>query len=282
MHSLDAIQRWVQAVIMNPEGVRRAVASPEARQVLPFSRVEQIVTPSQSLSGLERLEIYHNAYYARLLECLREEFPVTRHAVGEEAFDQFAFAYLQKYPSRSYTLNQLGASFPRYLAESRPTEEDDPWPDFVIDLATLEQTFNEVFDGPGVEGQRLLDAEALAAVPAERWPEARLVPVPCLRLLALRIPVQRYFAAVRKKQEPPLPRPRKTFLAITRRDYVVRRYQVSRVQHVLLEGLSCGRAIGEVIQRAAEAGKLDPTALRTWFRNWTAEGFFQAIVVQET
>src|SRR5258707_9350668 len=158
-HDLGQIQRWMQATIMNPVGVAEGIASPEARSHINVGpdEAEAVVTRSRALSALERLAIYSYAYYARLLECLREEFPVLKHALGEEVFDAFAVGYLEKYPSRSYTLFQLGVNFPRFLAETRPDREADEgvaaeWPDFLIDLATLERTFSEVFDGPGVEG----------------------------------------------------------------------------------------------------------------------------------
>ena len=71
----------------------------------------------------------------------------------------------------AYTLFQLAAHFPRYLVETRPDGDEADglpadWPDFLIDLDTLELTFNEVFDGPGVEGERLLEAEPLRAIAA--------------------------------------------------------------------------------------------------------------------
>ena len=72
---------------------------------------------------MDRLAIYGSAYYLRLLECMREEFPATAHALGEETFDGFAAAYLQQYPSRSYTLCQLGTHFARFLVETRPPRE---------------------------------------------------------------------------------------------------------------------------------------------------------------
>jgi hypothetical protein len=53
-----------------------------------------------------------------------------------------------------------------------------------------------------VQGERLLDAEQLPAIPAERLPEARLVSVSCLRLLQPRYPVHPYFTAVRRHQDP--------------------------------------------------------------------------------
>jgi hypothetical protein len=291
MHDLEQIQRWMQTVIMHLNGVESGVASAEARRLIDVAptEVEQVVTRSRALAALDRLEIYNRAYFARLVECLREEYPVLLHALGDEAFDSFAVGYLYEHPSRSYTLNHLGTHFPRYLEESRPTSlrvqvggaPRPNWPDFLIDLARLELTFNEVFDGPGVEGQRLLEVERVLQVPPARWPEARLVPVPCLRLLALRHPVHRYFRAVRKKRKPPIPRPVETFLAVTRRRYVVRRYQLSRLQYVLLDELVAGQSVGEAIEKTAEAAgsELDELAdhLREWFRNWTAEGFFQAI-----
>jgi hypothetical protein len=286
MRDLDQLQRWMQTVIMHPEGVREGVASEEARRLIDVTpeEVEQIVSRSQALTGAERLAIYHRAYYARLLEVLRGEFPVLRHALGEELFDQFAVAYLQKYPSRSYTLNHLGVNFPRYLAESRPSEDGGPglsWPDFLIDLVQLELTFNEVFDGPGVEGEPLLDGKKLRAISPERWPEARLVRACCLRLLNLNFPVQRYFTAVRKKKKTVIPSPAPTFLAVTRRRYVVRHYELSRLQWVLLSALAAGQPVAKALGVLAEEAGPDLDGLSDrlweWFHNWTAEGFFRAV-----
>jgi hypothetical protein len=284
MHDLGQIQRWMQAVLMHPAGAQEGVASASARQEIdvPPEGVERVVTRSRSLSALERLAIYNRAYYARLLDCLRESYPVLFHALGEDAFGAFAIDYLQKYPSRSYTLNDLGAKFPRYLRESRPTGEPCPsWPDFIIDLATLEWTYNEVFDGPGVEGQRLLRPERLRTIAADRWPEARLVPVPCLRLLTLRYPAQTYYAAVRRKKEADPPGPAETLLAVTRRRYALRRYELTRPQYVLLHSLLEGQSVGEAIQRSADAADGDEerfaAELRGWFRDWTAEGFFRTV-----
>jgi hypothetical protein len=283
MRDLAQIQRWMQAVLMHPAGAAEGVASPAAREAIDVApgEAERVVNPSRTLTGLERLAIYGRAYYARLLDCLRESYPVLFHALGEDAFGTFAIDYLQKYPSRSYTLSDLGANFPRYLRESRPPDEPSPsWPDFVIDLATLEWTYNEVFDGPGVERQRLLRPEHLQAVSPERWPEARLVAVPCLCLLALRYPAHTYYTAVRRKKEADFPEPAETLLAVSRRRYVIRRYELSRPQYALLEALLARRPVGEAIAAAADAAGDDEalaSALGEWFRDWTAEGLFRAV-----
>ena len=62
-------------------------------------------------SSVDRLAIYRGPITPRLLECLQAEFPVLATALGEELFNEFAFAYLQAYPSRSYTLDHLGRDF---------------------------------------------------------------------------------------------------------------------------------------------------------------------------
>jgi len=293
MQSLDQIQRWMQTVIMNMGGARAGVASDAAQEVIGVAayHIEQVVTRSRALDAFDRLDIYNRSYFARLIDCLREEFPAVRHAVGDEAFDAFALGYLRQYPSRSYTLNDLGKHFGDYLLESRPDDGGGEaggvdLGDFITDLATLEQTYAEVFDGPGVEGQRLLSEEQLAKVPAERWLEARLMPVVCLRLLSLRYPVHRYFSAVRAEKNPPYPRPRATYLAVTRRQYVIRRFQLTREQFTLLAALVGGETIGTAIERVAHSprAKLDALAdkLRRWFTSWTAEGFFERVELGPT
>jgi hypothetical protein len=283
--NLNVIQRWMQAVLMHPGGIATGMGSDEARRWLELSpdEVAQVLTRSETLTAMERLAIYGSAYYARLLECLREEYPVSKHALGDEAFDAFAFGYLQKYPSRSYTLAKLGADFPRYLEETCPEEERGAWPEFLVDLAKLEWTFNEVFDGPGVEGEALLDAAQLQAIPAERWQESRLTPVCCLRLLTVRSPVHRYFSAIRKETDATPPEPAETFLAITRRDYVVRHHELGGPAYELLRDIIAGQTLGEAVARAGEQGEIEVDQLvrkiRDWFRDWTAEGFFRAVAV---
>jgi hypothetical protein len=284
---LDDIQRWMQAVIVHPQGVETGLKSPAAREHIDVSPsdLHQVILPSQNLSSLDRLRVYANAYYARLLECLREEFPALRHAVGDAAFEAFAFGYLQQRPSQSYTLAELGRRFPQFLAETKPATGENAnqphWTDFILDLAVVERAYSEVFDGPGLEGAAALRAEDVANVPPDRWPEARLVPAPCLRLLELVFPVHEYITAVRKGRPASPPEPAPTYLVITRRSYLVRRCAISRDEFAVLASLVAGDTVGTAIRQAMEApgANLETLAmqLKAWFQTWTAAGYFQAI-----
>jgi hypothetical protein len=301
---LTQLQQWFQAVVTHADGVAAGACSEEAQRLVQLApgELERVITRSRALSAAERLAIYANAYHTRLLECLGEVFPMLKRILGGEAFDGLAFGYLQEYPSRSYTLNELGRHFPRYLHETRPSADSpeltDPagsdespalaedWPDFLIDLARLEWAIYEVFDGPGVEGVALFDAGQLAAVPSERWPQAKLVPVVCLQLLSTRFPVNDYYTAVRRAKADeviPIPLSGESFVALTRRDFVVRRYKLSRTEFDLLTALNEGRSVGEAVESIASTAKLkiDELAanLQLWFRRWSAEGFFHTVTL---
>lgn len=285
---LDCVQRWMQAVITHPGGAAAGMASAEAQSRIALQQgdLPRFIPRTETQSSLERLEIYAQAFYSRLLECLREEYPAVRQALGPELFDQFALEYLQSYPSRSYTLGQLGKDFPKYLAESRPRAKADAlraahWSDFLIDLAQLERSISEVFDGPGLEESPGLEPERLLAIPAERWPDARLAPAPCLRLLAFRFPVNDYYSEFRRQKKPAIPQPGRSFVAISRRDYVVRRHPLTEMQYRLLEALAAGNPLSVAISRAAEGAPRESetlgSQLRGWFQYWTSEGFFLAV-----
>jgi hypothetical protein len=68
---------------------------------------------------------------------------------------------------------------------------------------------------------------------------------------------------------------------LTRRDYIVRRHRLERTQFELLEALSSGQPLGAAIEKASSLAGPDLEAfaanLQSWFREWTAAGFFQAV-----
>src|SRR5205823_13015976 len=132
---LDQLQQWMLAAIAQPDGI-------------DATRLEETILPSRQQSAGQRLAVYSHAYVARLLDVLRELFPCTRFAVGDELFDQFAAGYLQAHPPHSYTLADLANKLADYLDATRPAD----WGSFVVELVRLEQAIDRIFDGPGPEG----------------------------------------------------------------------------------------------------------------------------------
>ena len=291
--SLDQLQRWMQSVITHPAGIEAGVMSDSSRGVIDLGArpLDEVVLPSQRLSSADRLRVYGNAYFARLLECLRAEFPAMVRALGEAAFDGLAFGYLLEHPSQSDTLTRLAATLPEYLEQTRPPREEatPDFADFLIDLARLERTYSEVFDGAGPEA-----VSAQAGGQAGGWPyegltpelfvQSRIVLHECVRLVALRFPVHEYITAVRRNIEASFPEARTTLLVVTRRDFIVRRIEVTPIQFALLTALQQGDSIGNALLAAHAAqlsGSADLTQLANdvhqWFFEWTAAPLFLRI-----
>lgn len=297
--NLQGVQRWMQAVIVDPDGVHSGAASDEARDAIQSDSVsiEDMILPSKALSSQRRMEVYANAYYARLLECLRDEYPALTSLLGEETFNAFAFEYLQTHPSRSYTLADLGHSFPAFLESNRAagcadddantfgTEEDtstdQSWGDLMIDLARVERTYSEVFSGPGIEQTTTLQAGEIAAVPADEVGSIRLRVAPCVRLLKLNTRAHEFAIATRKgtASTDQLPESVPTYLVITRLNYVVRTIVVEQEEFQLLQLLVSGKALGDSIAEVAEQLSLEESEwlvrMASWFQKWATDRIFE-------
>ena len=287
---LNTIQRWLQAVITHPDGVRAGVDSPTARQLVGVTQtdVAQVILPSREMTSLDRLQIYGRAYFGRLLECLAAQFPAVQHAVGEEAFNGLAFGYLVDHPSKSYSLSTLGNSFDEYLTATRPPRSDEADPDkpdfadFLIELARLERVYAEVFDGPGPERSPTLNVNDLARLSPQQFADSRMVFHSCVRLLELQFPVHDYATAIRRKLEPTTTVARPINLVVTRRDYVVRRFEVTKPQFQLLASLMKGETVGAALMQLLAEPTTDGATLQTdlqmWFRDWSAAPLFAELV----
>lgn len=278
--NLRALQDWMQLQLMS-----------SATGADPDASIEKLITTSRQQTSRERLNVYCQAYVARLVECLREEFATLCKFLEPDVFDSLAVAYLEAHPSQSYTLANLGAEFPRFLQTLAASEDPDrpaaldaefQGARFLIELATLERLYAEVFDGPGLEGLPSLSHEKLRQIQPEAWPRARFEFAPCFRLVQFASPVHEFITACRQGAEPPVPEPRPTWLAVTRRQYIVRRHSLTQTQFELLRCLGEGQVLGAALEHVA-AMCPDVEALvrdiQQWFQEWTAAQFFQSIQV---
>lgn len=271
---LDTLVRWMQAVVMHPEGATAGVQSRPARRLIPTAAgdLESVVLPSQSLTSAERLDIYAHTYYARLLEILVAEYPTTRKILGPAMFARAGRRFLARNPSRYRTLNRLSEKFPDFLSKSLPRNHRNG---LAVDVARIERAMEDVFDERRAEP---LTAAAFAAIGADQWQRVRLTTVPALRFLKLRYPANNFMNAVRGGGKPRIPRPRLTFAIVYRRGYQVYRRDQEPAQFRLLAALAAGRTLSQAVRtgvsgRRAGADQLAGT-LGAWFREWAAAGLF--------
>ncbi len=271
---LDTVERWLQAVIVHPGDIGQALASEGAEGEIPSSRLAELVKPSHSLSPEERVEIYHEMYLLRMEEALASDYPALKHFLGEEAFLALVKDYVQRYPSRSYTLNRLGDHLPQFLSE----ETGRPHAAFLRDLAALELAVTQSFDE---EESPLLSLDQVQAIPPEVWGTSRLRASASLRLLELKHPVLEHLDAYKRDLPSPHPRRKASYVVVWRRDYTVFRMELTRAEFTLLQSLAEGTPLGEGVAHATKALKSSEGQKRIfkWFRTWIGEGMFSGVGV---
>ena len=270
---LDRVQRWMQALIQDQGTCAEAIASERAQVEIPADQARTVVLPSKTLSSFERLDIYREMYLLRMEEALASDYPALKHYLGDEEFMRMVARYVEVYPSRSYTLNRLGDHLLEFLA----TIGDLPKPDFCRDLARLELALTGVFDAGETAP---LTAQAVQAVPQDAWETVRLKPIEAFRLLEFNYPVSRYLGFV--DEENPVPRlaRKKTWVVAYRSNYSVHRMDLTQPAYELLSALASGQTVGDAIV-SVMTRKFRPAVkekqLFEWFRDWMAEGLFQAV-----
>ena len=277
--TLLELQRRMARAIMRPlTGADRIAPNTDARYIKPNDR----------LNASERLEIYSRSYWFRVLDSLYDDFPGLRAVLGQRAFHQLSRAYLADCPSRSFTLRNLGSRLADWL--QRHPEYAGRRSALAIDMVRLEWAHIEAFDDAAA---KVLGPEDLL----ELGPGFRAGLQPYIRLLDLeyavddlRIQVNRASdergvasnAALKQRHREVTRRvsrskPKRIFLAVHRRNYMVYYRRIEAEEYRLLGALRDGLPIGKAIRYAFESSSASTdeqrSKLETWFAAWAELGW---------
>jgi Putative DNA-binding domain len=145
-------------------------------RLLASGAFEALVHGDEQLSAFDRVDIYANAYFYRLLECLGEDFPATLAVVGTDNFAALVKDYLLEHPPTEPSILYAGLYLADFLNDHPFAER---W-SFIADLARLERAVLDVFyaaDAPA------LSLETLHAIPSEEWPALKLRTHPAVEIV---------------------------------------------------------------------------------------------------
>lgn len=273
--SLRTLQEWFAQVITDPHSVEHGVAAAAQHGTLgKAAALEQIVTRGPQLAATERLRVYHYAYHARLSECLGDDFPAVKYALGDMAFTRVCRAYINAHPSQHPNLNGYGRGFPAFLRDEAPRF---PHREVLADLARLEWALVDVLHA---QAASTFDVAALQRISLDRWASMRLRPSATVTLLEFAHPVNAWFQAWREDRAAALPRRGWSATAVYRQGFRVWRMDLTPPMHTILAQLFAGKTLGQALEAAAK-GHGDPQRLvadlQVWFREWVSGGLFAAI-----
>ena len=140
------------------------------------SQVEVTFLGSKRMPAEERVDVYANMYFWRILDAIREDFPHTASMLGDEMFDRFVRDYLRAYPSEHPSLGYIGRHFPAFLREHKPGLSRTD----VAALAELEWVRARVFEA---ESLPAVTAASLGEVPSGEIPAVVLKLIPALQVV---------------------------------------------------------------------------------------------------
>jgi hypothetical protein len=292
---LENLQALLYRLITAPEGVAAGLAAERARgsralddsDELHKNALENVIEGDDRLSSVERLEIYANAYFYRILDCLKEDFPATLATIGGDDFHNLVTGYLIEYPPTEPSISHAG----RYLAEflshhsiramhamHAPIER---WP-FIADLARLERTLIEVFHAAEAEP---LNAEAMRTLAPEDWPALAMRTHPALAIvdcewrvdeLLRQVEADREVEAERDETDPAhrAPAHAPVSVLVWRHGSRVHYRALERAERAALEVASAGASFAAICEAiASECGDDDPVGLiNRLLARWLDEG----------
>jgi hypothetical protein len=248
-------QAALYALIVEASGAQPALA-------------ERIVEPNARLSSRERVDIYTRQYPARMHDALAEDFPCLVHALGHSRFDALVPAYARAHPSEHHDLGQFGRRLVSYLRRRARTL---PRAD-LADLAALEwaraQCFLAADAGP-------VGREALAALPPEAIPHARLLLIPGLAVLDASYDVLPLWKALDEGRRAPKPRAaRPSHTVVWRKGYQVFHAPADKPEAKALRLAQAGEPLAAVMMPWSRLGTAAAfEALASWF----SEGMVAAV-----
>jgi hypothetical protein len=260
-------QAWFYQLVTARQSVAATIAArgPEGQRAL-----DEMIDGDARLPAAARLEIYADMYFARLRDVLRDEYPRCVGLLGAAAFQDLVADYLLACPPNHPSLRELGARLPAFLAEHH-VAADRPW---AAELARLERTRLELFDGPDAE---TLTIESLRARPPERFAALRLGLVPCHALLAPRFDVAALWRA--DASAGVVPRPAGAALLVWRRGIEVLHRAADGEEAAWLRRLAAGDLTFEALCAGLGTSRSDEEAATRAFElvgRWATEGLLRA------
>ena len=268
---LKNLQTTIYRLIVAPGGVDEGLASEVG---LPPGGLDGLLAGEGLLPARERLEIYANAYFYRLLDVFKEEFPATLAILGEVNFHNLVTGYLVDYPPKEPSIIHAGSHLPDFI-RAHPLGER--WR-YLGDLARLERTTLEIFHAPDATA---LDAATMRHLAPHEWPGMIMRAHPASRILDTNWRVDEILHAIETGETWSEPEGAPASIIVWRQNSRVNYRVVERAERAGLEMARDGAAFASICEAiSAEAdGDEDPaTLINRLLTRWFGEG----LIVRES
>lgn len=162
------------------------------------STIEACIAETPPLAIEARLRIYRHAYVSRLIEALRDQYPVLHQILGDEDFEALGAAFIHAHPSVHRSIRWYGREVGAFLRVEPPFAEQP----ILAETAAFEWSLAEAFDS---SDESVLGRAALTGIEPAEWGALTFRFHPSVRRLALEWNAVAAWKALSAEEAPPAP-----------------------------------------------------------------------------
>lgn len=239
--SLRDVQARFYSLVTAPQGVALGLT----QESLTSQDLESDICGDERLSATERLDVYANMYFFRILDVLRDDYPRLLAVVGDGEFHNLVTDYLLACRPASFTLRNVGSRLSGFLAAHR-LSADQPW---LADLAQLERQRIEVFDAADSEALSLLDLQTIAP---EAFADLRVQLITAHTTFEAGYAIEPVWSNRASADEQPSPVAEPHTVLVWRQDPMVYQRPLDALETALYSSLRRGVAFGLLCEQISE------------------------------
>lgn len=238
------------------------------------SGIEAWIADTPPLAKEARLGIYRHAYGARLIEALRDHYPVLHQVLGDEDFEVLGAAFVRAHPSVHRSIRWYGREVAAFLGTELPFTEQP----ILAEIAAFEWCLGEAFDSADVD---VLRRAALESVDPADWAALKLRFHPSVHRIAFEWNTAAVWKAVSAEEAPPAPERSGEAVEwlIWRRDLENYFRSLDPVEVTALDAALEGRSFGEICGALAQhlpEGEV-PLRAATLLATWLDGGLISSL-----
>jgi hypothetical protein len=227
----------------------------------PDEPLENLVV-RRGIAPAERVSVYRANVQSSFRGAMELGFPAIARLVGTQYFRQMVGEYQGRHPSRSGSLQQVGAEFSGYVAT---VFRGSPYA-YLGEVAEIEWAYQEILiaaeHGP-------LDIARLAALAPDEYSGLRLTLHPAVRTLESRYPLVRIWRANRRETLDSTPIDLNSGgerILLQRRGLDVLIHRLQAADFAFLESVARGAPLSDALEAAARAEPdIDTAAMVTHY-----------------
>jgi hypothetical protein len=154
--------------------------------------ISEVVAADKTIAT-QRLEIYHDAYYLRLLEVLEKDFPCLKNCMGDQLFEKTGREYIDAHTSNHFSI----CYFNRFFSDFLTSMGLEP---YYAEMAHFEWALLRALDAPDAYQ---ISVDDLATITPETWPYIQFNLHPSVKLYFFHYNVSQICYSIMFDQEKP-------------------------------------------------------------------------------